>query len=347
MSGPDPVVAAQRSAVRSELADLPPGCAVLVACSGGADSLALAAATAFVATRVGLLAGAVVVDHGLQPGSDVVALRAAEQCRGLGLDPVEVVTVDVGPAGSGGGPEAAARTARYDALAAAAARHGGAVVLLGHTLDDQAESVLLGLARGSGGRSLAGMARRRGSLRRPFLAVRRDQTEHACRVLGLDPWHDPTNLPSGGPGPLRSRVRHEVLPVLEQVLGPGVAEALARTAEQLREDVDLLDRIAGELLAAARVDQDGDVGLEVAVLASAPPALRRRALRAALLAAGVPAGSLHRVHVEAVDALVTDWHGQAGVDLPGGGQAHRRYGRLTLINGRERGAGTGGSFGHG
>ena len=358
MSGPDPAVAAERGAVRAELADLPPGAVVLVACSGGADSLALAAATAFVAERAGLLAGAVVVDHGLQQGSDEVARRAAEQCLGLGLDPVEVVTVEVGPAGPGGGPEAAARTARYRALQEAAVRHGDAVVLLGHTLDDQAESVLLGLARGSGGRSLSGMARRRGPLRRPFLAVRRDQTERACRVLGLEPWHDPTNLVSDAAGPLRSQIRHEVLPVLERVLGPGVAEALARTAEQLRQDGDLLDELAEQVLLAARtVAQAGDPagdgaadrddGLDVVVLAAAPPALRHRVLRAALLAAGVPAGSLHRVHIEAVDALVTDWHGQAGVAVPGGGQVHRRYGRLTVINDRERGAGRGGSFGHG
>ncbi|WP_024285747.1 tRNA lysidine(34) synthetase TilS [Cellulomonas sp. KRMCY2] len=354
MSGPDPAVAAQRSAVRAELADLPPGVVVLVACSGGADSLALAAATAFVAARAGLLAGAVVVDHGLQPGSAGVARRAAEQCRGLGLDPVEVITVEVGPAGPGGGPEAAARTARYDALREAATRHGDAVVLLGHTLDDQAESVLLGLARGSGARSLSGMARRRGRLRRPFLAVRRDQTERACRVLGLEPWHDPTNLVSDAAGPLRSQVRHEVLPVLERVLGPGVAEALARTAEQLRQDGDLLDELAGQVLLAARSagpagDSGADPadGLDVVVLAAAPPALRHRVLRAALLAAGVPAGALHRVHIEAVDALVTDWHGQAGVAVPGGGQVQRRYGRLTVINDRERGAGSGGSFGHG
>ncbi|HEY8720806.1 tRNA lysidine(34) synthetase TilS, partial [Pengzhenrongella sp.] len=185
MSGPAPAVAAARLAVRADLADLPDGALVLVACSGGPDSLALAAATAFVAPRAGLRAGAVVVDHGLQRGSARVADDAATACRVLGLAPVRVVRVDVG---ARGGPEAAARTARYDALEAAAVELGAAAVLLGHTLDDQAETVLLGLARGSGARSLAGMPARRGSLRRPLLGLRRADTLAVCAALGLEPW---------------------------------------------------------------------------------------------------------------------------------------------------------------
>lgn len=343
MTGPLPVVAAVRTAVRAELSDVAPGGRVLVACSGGADSLALAAATAFVAPRAGLRAAAVVVDHGLQPGSAEVAARAAEQCRGLGLDPVEVVRVDV-PAAGGGGPESAARTARYAALDAAAERFGAVAVLLGHTRDDQAETVLLALARGSGARSLSGMAHRRGRLRRPFLGVSRSTTEAVCAALGLTPWHDPTNRPGDGPSPLRSRVRHDVLPVLREVLGPGVPEALARTADQLREDADLLDRLAADVLddardaAAAADDADlggpgrGDAppGLDVAVLLAAPAPLRRRALRAALVDAGVPSGSLHLTHLLAVEALVTHWHGQGAVALPGGREVRRRCGRLTV-----------------
>ncbi|GGC04884.1 tRNA lysidine(34) synthetase TilS [Cellulomonas carbonis] len=339
MTGPAPEVAALRVAVRSCLADVPAGSLVLVACSGGADSLALAAATAFVAQRAGLRAGAVVVDHGLQPRSDVVAAGAGRVCRALGLDPVDVVRVEVGAAG---GPEAAARDARYAALDAAASRHTAQAVLLGHTLDDQAETVLLGLARGSGARSLAGMPARRGVLRRPLLDVPRTTTRAACEALGLEPWDDPTNGPAGAaaPGahgprpPLRSRVRHEVLPVLESVLGPGVRDALARTARQLAEDADALDLAARELLAQAQVQHDG-VGaglavLDVGVLAGAPAAVRRRALRAALVGAGVPAGALHRSHVLAVDALVTDWHGQGAVALPGGRRAARSCGRLAV-----------------
>ena len=347
MSGPPAPVAAVRAAVRRDLQDLLAGALVLVGCSGGADSLALAAATAFVAPRAGLRAGAVVVDHGLQDGSADVARDAALACRALGLDPVEVVEVD---AGAGvGGPEAAARTARYDALEEAARRHDAAAVLLGHTLDDQAETVLLGLARGSGGRSLAGMPARRGAFRRPLLGVRRAQTEAVCAALGLQPWLDPTN----GPGPvgaasalpLRSRVRHEVLPVIEGVLGPGAAQALARTADQLRQDGDLLDSLAEDVLRAARgraVD-----GLDVGVLLEAPPALRTRALRAALLAAGCPAGALRHSHVRAVEDLVLAWTGQGPVSLPGGRSALRRCGTLVLLSQATQGAARGGCLGHG
>src|SRR5690625_3561874 len=182
MTGPHPAVAAVRNAVRAELADLPAGSTVLVACSGGPDSLALAAGTGFVAPRMGLTAGAVVVDHGLQPGSAEVAARAAEQCRSLGLDPVHVVTLDladqVGP-----GPEAVARDARHAALTTQAEAVGAAAVLLGHTRDDQAETVLLRLARGSGARSLAGIPARRGLLRRPLLGLGRAQTEAVCAAL--------------------------------------------------------------------------------------------------------------------------------------------------------------------
>ncbi|MBO1752988.1 tRNA lysidine(34) synthetase TilS [Actinotalea sp. BY-33] len=341
MTGPDPAVAAVRGAVRAALADLPRGSLVLVACSGGADSTALAAGAAFVGPRGGLRVGAVVVDHGLQQGSEEVAERAALTCRELGLGPVDVVRVLVVAAG---GPEAAARTARYAALEDSARAHGAAAVLLGHTRDDQAETVLLALARGSGARSLAGMPARRGVLRRPLLDLRRVDTERACAAQGLAVWHDPTN--QSGPGaPRRSEVRHRVLPLLEEVLGPGVTEALARTADQLREDADHLDAAAHALLDEARVDEarvdqacgdgahgghGGAAGLDPEVLLRAPAALRRRVLRVACLEAGVPAGSLHRVHVLAVEALVVAWRGQGPVALPGGGEARRRCGRLTV-----------------
>ncbi|MBM7821201.1 tRNA(Ile)-lysidine synthase [Cellulosimicrobium cellulans] len=357
MGGPAPVVAAVRRGVRGALEDLDPGSLVLVACSGGADSTALAAATAFVAPRLGLRAGAVVVDHGLQAGSAGVAADAAERCRGLGLDPVEVRRVVV-PA-SGDGPEASARTARYAALDAVAVEHGAAAVLLGHTLDDQAETVLLGLARGAGARSLAGMAPRRGFHRRPFLALRRADTEAVCRTLGLAWWDDPTNGPApsgdapGPPGaaalPLRSQVRARVVPALVDVLGPGAVPALARTADLLRDDADLLDALAADTLATALVESSDDGGrgpvggpaasgaesvvLDAEVLASVHPALRRRALRAAALRAGCPASDLFAVHVDALDALVTAWRGQGPVHLPGDLRAARACGRLSL--GRE------------
>jgi tRNA(Ile)-lysidine synthase len=282
---------------------------VLVALSGGPDSLALAAAVAFEASRVGVRAGAVIVDHQLQNGSDAVAERAAEQARALGLDPVRVVAADVA---AGGSREAAARDARYDALAAVAAEMGAGAVLLGHTLDDQAETVLLGLARGSGGGSLQGMAPVAGLYRRPLLGIRRSTTVQACADGGLEAWADPHNA---DPAYTRVRVRRAVLPVLEAELGPGVAEALARTAEQLREDEDafatMIDEVAEEL--AEHIDSG--IAVPVAVLAANPAALRQRIIRFVVQSEfGV---SLSRAHTLEIARLVTDWHGQGPLDVPG------------------------------
>ncbi len=275
---------------------------LLVACSGGADSLALAAGAAVVGRRRGLPVRAVVVDHGLQAGSDRVAARVAGQLETLGL-PASVVAVGV--AEGGGGLEAEARRARYAALAAAAT--AGEQILLGHTLDDQAETVLLGLARGSGTRSLAGMAAVRGPFVRPLLGLRRADTAAACAELGLEPWHDPHN---SDPRFARSRVRDRVLPLLEAELGPGIAEALARTARLARADADLLD----ELAATWRADHPAD-RLDAAGLAELPPALRHRVLRDWLAENG--ARDLAETHLLAASALVTDWRGQGPLDLPG------------------------------
>lgn len=335
MAGPHPAVARTRNAVAAACADLPDGALVLVACSGGTDSLALAAATAHTVRAHGpstLRAGAVVIDHGMQAGSGRVAELAAETCRALGLDPVLVRRVQVaGP----GGPEAAARDARYAALAAAAEDLGAAAVLLGHTRDDQAESVLLGLGRGSGARSLSGMAVVRDRWRRPLLDLPRADTVAACVAQDLDPWHDPTNTPAEDDrdAPLRSRVRHRVLPVLEAELGPGVAAALARTATSLREDAQALDAWAQSVAEVAVAQAPGfptELLVEVDALRPVPAAVRRRVLRLAALRAGVPAAALTRTHLLAVDALLTDWHGQGPIPLPGRVVATRACGRLAL-----------------
>lgn len=321
--GPHPAVADVRRAVRDHLGDLPEGALVLVACSGGADSLALAAATGFVAPRLGLRAGLVTVDHGLQEGSARRAREVAALAPRLGLDPAEVLTVTVGREG---GPEAAARDARYGALAAAADRLGAAAVLLGHTLDDQAETVLLRLARGSGTRSLAGMPPVSGRYRRPLLGLRRARTAEACAALGLVPWQDPHNV---DPAYTRVRVRHRALPVLEETLGPGVAEALARTARLCADDADALDAWAERAWRRARAEGGG---LSAEVLAGEPAAVRRRVIRRAAVAAGARASALAAVHIEQVDRLITEWRGQRRVDLPGGVSALRRCGTLIFAS---------------
>jgi len=335
--GPHPAVAQVRLAVRRSLAGIGRGELVLAACSGGADSLALAGALAFEGPRLGLRPGAVTVDHGLQPGSADRARELAGVLAGQGLDPVRSVAVTVaargGPPGSlpYPGPEAAARQARYAALDQVAAATGAAAILLGHTLDDQAESVLLGLARGSGARSMAGMPAVAGRYRRPLLAVRRAATRAACTALDLQPWDDPHNT---NPAFTRARIRAELLPLMAEVLGPGVPEALARTACQLRADADVLDSLAAA--ESARVTAP-DGSLPAAELARLPAAIRARLLRAAAVAAGVPPGQLSARHVSAMDALVTGWHGQRGTDLPGGVRCWRRYDRL-LFGARTSGA---------
>ena len=339
--GPGAAVAAVRRAVRDCVAGLGRGELVLVACSGGADSLALAVATAFEAPRAGLRAGAVTVDHGLQDGSGERAEAVRALLTGLGLHPVEIVAADV-EAGSATGPEAAARAARYRALDDAADRLGAAVVLVGHTLDDQAETVLLGLARGSGGRSLSGMATTRGRYRRPLLGLPRETVHESLRAapVPVTPWQDPHNA---DPSFTRTRARHEVLPALERALGPGVAAALARTAAQLRDDADALDGWARRARDEARVGRDGQDdldGLAVAVLAELPTAVRTRVLRQAALAAGSPPTDLRATHVADMDRLVTGWHGQGPLHLPGRVRVARCCGTLALTRDDERVPGT-------
>ncbi|HEV7192726.1 MAG TPA: tRNA lysidine(34) synthetase TilS [Jatrophihabitantaceae bacterium] len=323
--GPHPAVAEIRLAVRTALAGLDDDrTTLLVACSGGADSLALAAAAAFEAPRAGRRAALVTIDHGLQPGSHTQAASVAALGYELGFDPVETLVVHVG---RDGGPEAAARAARYRALDAAAEAHG-ADVLLGHTLDDQAETVLLGLGRGSGPRSIAGMAARSGRYVRPLLGVRRATTEAACTALGLSWWDDPHNA---DPAFQRVRLRREVLPLLDDVLQGGVAEALARTADLIRADLEALDALINSpsaVDAAGWSAVDHQMSLAVDGLAGLPRAVRSRMLRDWAVANGI--ASLTAVHTAALDALITAWHGQGPVDVPGGRQVRRASGRLEV-----------------
>jgi len=308
----------------------PPTPLVLVACSGGADSMALASALAFEAPKLGIRAGGITVDHGLQSGSDLRADEVVLRLTELGLTPAESIAVTVGREG---GPEAAARDARYSALDAAAERHGATAILLGHTRDDQAETVLLGLARGSGIRSLSGMAAVSGGpgaarrYRRPFLHLDRQTARKACMAQSLPVWDDPHNT---DPAYTRSRLRHEGLPALEKALGKGVVEALARTAQLSRDDADALDSWASQAEASVR---DAAGLLECAKLYALPPAVRRRILRRAAIEAGAPAGSLFARHIEEVDRLITGWRGQGAINLPGKVVAQRQGGRLVIRQG--------------
>jgi tRNA(Ile)-lysidine synthase len=294
---------------------------VLVALSGGPDSLALAAAAAFEAPRAGMRVGAVIVDHGLQEGSRDAAARASTQAVALGLDPVVIRTAVVG---SEGGPEAAARTARYRELDAALTELGASAVLLGHTLDDQAETVLLGLARGSGPASLGGMRAMTGHYLRPLLGLRRATTVQACGDAGLQPWHDPQNDDAGF---ARVRARRVVLPVMEDALGPGIPEALARTAEQLREDSEALDHFAEEIAEDLAEHSEAGISLPVRALEVQPAALRQRLIR--LVVASEFHVSLSRAQTLEVARLVTHWHGQGPIDVPGI-KVERRGGLLVF-----------------
>lgn len=325
MTGPPAEVAAVRTAVRRALdeIDCPPGTVLLVACSGGADSMALAAAVARLRDRWPVQA--VVVDHGLQPGSARRAEDTAEVLRAKLDLPAETRSVRVsGP----GGMEAAARRARYAALRAARPSERSPV-LLGHTLDDQAETVLLGLGRGSGARSLAGMRTYQPPWLRPLLGLRRTVTRAACTVQGLPIWDDPHNTEDRF---TRVRLRLEVLPLLEDVLAGGVAEALARTAAQLTEDSTALDEWAAlaraEATSGREVAGGPDTGLEAKVLAGYPAAVRRRVLRGWLLDGGVP--ELTDAQLRRADELVGRWRGQGGIALAGGLVLNRRHGRLML-----------------
>ena len=309
-----------RSAVRPHLATLSAGDRILVAVSGGADSLALAGALLAESKELLITCIGVTIDHQLQDGSDIQARKVVNQLERIGFSEVisQEVTVD-----QSSGLESGARDARYAALHAIADQRGAIQIYLGHTRDDQAESVLLGLARGSGARSLSGMAAVNGKIIRPLLSVTREVTEQACKDLGLDAWSDPHNFNTEFS---RVRVRTQVLPVMEKEIGPGIAEALARTASLLRDDADALDEIAQREISRFDLTNLGCEELE-----ALPRAIRSRVLRAAIYAAGAPSGSITAEHLAAVEALVTSWRGQGEVSLPGGVKVERISGRLSLL----------------
>ena len=313
-------IVAIRNAVKPHLARLEAGDIVLVAVSGGADSLALASAVLTEAKQSAITPIAVTIDHQLQSGSGAQAEKVEKQLKEMGYGKVIVKKVVVT---TESGLEAGARDARYQALSACAAQEKATKVFLGHTRDDQAETVLLGLARGSGTRSLSGMAIENGIYLRPLLHITRVETVAACKELGFEPWNDPHN---GNTEFSRIRVRTEVLPVMEDKLGPGIAAALARSAGILRDDADALDEIAQSEISASDL-----ANLDCEHLSTLVRAIRSRVLRAALYAAGAPSGSITADHLAAVEALVTSWRGQGQVSLPGGVKVERISGRLSLL----------------
>jgi len=311
-------VPAVRNAVRTWLEKYEAGDTVLVAVSGGADSLALAHALSVEAEKLAMTVIGVTVDHQLQAASSTQAQKVVEQLSTFGLTClIKKVTVDIKE-----GLEASARKARYEALSEVAQQEKAVAVFLGHTKDDQAETVLLGLARGSGTRSLSGMAHHNGIYVRPLLEITRNQNEEFCKEVGLEYWNDPHNQDSQF---ARVRVRTEALPVLEKTIGPGISDALARSSHLLRDDADALDHWA------KREEIHLDLhDLDCAHLESLPRAIRTRILRAAIYAAGAPSGSVSAEHVGAVEALISAWKGQGALNLPGGVKVERISGRLSL-----------------
>ena len=318
-----------------------PGDGVAVAVSGGADSLALLHALRALAGPRRWRLAVVTVDHGMRPGSAADAAFVADHAKAIGL-PARVCTLTPNdlarhrPAG----PEGAARAARYEALWPAADELGCPWLATGHTLDDQAETVLLQLLRGAGPDGLAAMAVRTGRLLRPLLGVRRAETRSCCAAAGLAWREDPTNA---GDGPLRNRVRHHLLPLLEE-LRPGATQTLARTAALAADERDWLDPLVATALAGA-VDsreppvpppatlpvgappsrgrgagrpEPGSIALDALTLAELPVALGRRVVREAARRAGatVPdAAATDRV------LALTDAADGAGTGWPGGSAA--------------------------
>jgi tRNA(Ile)-lysidine synthase len=308
-----------RNAVRPFLQKLEAGDSFLVAVSGGADSLALAYALFIESQPLALNPVAVTVDHQLQENSGKQALKVSEQLKEIGYVQIHIKKVVVA---SQSNIEADARDVRYQALVQCAQEAQAKEIFLGHTFNDQAETVLLGLARGSGTRSLSGMAEVSQQFIRPLLSITREETERACAEVGLEIWNDPHNLNNDF---TRVRVRREVIPFLESHLDAGISKALVRTAALARDDADALDQWAEREAATLNL---ADIDCEY--LAALPKAIRTRILRLAAAAAGVTPGSLTFEQIRAIEALISAWSGQGAVSLAGGVKVERISGRLSL-----------------
>jgi tRNA(Ile)-lysidine synthase len=313
-----------QNAVQNLLKDFDAGDYVLVGCSGGADSLALAWTTLVVGKRLELKTGVIIVDHQLFPESNSVALNAKKQCEDLGIEEVIIKKVNVEQTHEG--LEAAARIARYEAFENVLQETNAQVILLAHTQDDQAETVLMRLTRGSGAKSLSGMAQVSGKYLRPFLHLRKKLVHDSLDLIGLKAWQDPANTDHQF---LRVKVRHELMPKIVEVLGESAISSLDKTSQLLRLDNQALEDLAQQFFGSQK-----DVktkGLEISELEKLPEAIRTRVLRICAIASGVHPGPFSFEHIEAIDALVKNWHGQGNVDLPGFIQATRVNGSLRFV----------------
>ena len=319
MSIKTPALLELRQAVRFWFEKLEPNSKVCIGVSGGADSLALAAAAKLESKNFSIDLVAVIVDHGLQANSAEIAEFAKQQLIKLGFQDIFVGRASVQITD---GLEASARRARYKVFQQAIETYGPNTFLLGHTKNDQAEGVLLGLARGSGTKSLSGMQEVSGIFVRPLLGIDRATTEIACHESNIEYWVDPHNSNQEF---TRVRVRDNILPLLENDIGPGIIDALARSAKILREDAIALDEWAENVFR-----QVEPMDIEISILATLPVAVRSRVLRMAIYAAGAPAGSISAAHLEPIEAFVSDWRGQGHTSLPGGVKVCRISGRLSL-----------------
>ena len=319
MSTKTPALLELRKAVRFWFEKLEPNSKVCIGVSGGADSLALAAAAKLEANNFSIDLVAVIVDHGLQENSAEISQFAKQQLTKLGFEDIFIGKANVQITD---GLEASARRARYKVFQQAIETYNPNIFLLGHTKNDQAEGVLLGLARGSGTKSLSGMQEVSGNFVRPLLGIDRVTTEIACREANIEFWVDPHNSNQEF---TRVRVRENILPLLENEIGPGIIDALARSAKILREDATALDEWAESIFR-----QVEPMDIEISILVGLPVAIRSRVLRMAIYAAGAPVGSISAAHLEPIEAFVSDWRGQGHTSLPGGVKVCRISGRLSL-----------------
>ena len=313
-----------QNAVQNLLKEFDAGDYVLVGCSGGADSLALVWTTLVVGKRLELKIGAIIVDHQLIPESNDVALNAKKQCEELGIQ--EVIIKKVNVEHNHEGLEAAARIARYEAFENVLHETNAQAILLAHTQDDQAETVLMRLTRGSGAKSLSGMAQVSGKYLRPFLHLRKKLVHDSLDLIGLKAWQDPANTDHQF---LRVKVRHELMPKIVEVLGESAISSLDKTSQLLRLDNQALEELAQQFFKSQKDVKTN--GLEISELEKLPEAIRTRVLRIFAIASGVHPGPFSFEHIEAIDALVKNWHGQGNVDLPGFIQATRVNGSLRFV----------------